>query len=58
LQLLELVAYGRSDREIGALLHLSPHTVKHRIERLRDALGARNRIELAAWAGRHGFYHS
>jgi len=30
--------------------------VKHRIEQLRNELGVRNRTELAAWAGRNGFY--
>ncbi|HEV8686572.1 MAG TPA: LuxR C-terminal-related transcriptional regulator [Gaiellaceae bacterium] len=55
-RLLELLARGLPDHEIGRRLHLSPHTVKHRIEDLRAELGARNRIELAAWAGRNGFY--
>lgn len=54
--LLELVAHGLPDHEIARRLHLSPHTVKHQIEGLRDVVGARNRIELAAWAGRNGFY--
>jgi DNA-binding NarL/FixJ family response regulator len=53
---LELVAQGLSDVEIGRRLHLSPHTVKRRIEHLRSTVGARNRIELAAWAGRQGLY--
>jgi NarL family two-component system response regulator LiaR len=56
LRVLELVARGLSDRAIGAELHISPHTVKHHVEDLRGDLGARNRTELAAWAGRHGFY--
>ena len=56
LRLLELVALGLSDREIGQRLHLSPHTVKHSTDQLRAALGVRNRTELAAWAGRNGFY--
>jgi DNA-binding NarL/FixJ family response regulator len=56
LHLLELVAIGLPDHEIGRRLHLSPHTVKHRIEDLRTRVGARNRVELAAWAGRHGLY--
>jgi DNA-binding NarL/FixJ family response regulator len=55
-QLLELVALGLPDHELGRRLHLSPHTIKHRIEYLRDELCVRNRTELAAWAGRHGFY--
>lgn len=53
--LLTLVSQGLSDGEIGEQLHLSPHTVKHLIERLRDEVGARNCVALAAWAGRHGF---
>jgi DNA-binding NarL/FixJ family response regulator len=55
-RLLELVALGLPDREIGLRLHLSPHTVKHQIEQLRGEVGVRNRTELAAWAGRNGFY--
>jgi DNA-binding NarL/FixJ family response regulator len=54
--LLELVALGLPDHEIGRRLYLSPHTVKHSIESLRTAVGVRNRTELAAWAGRNGFY--
>lgn len=56
LSLAELVAKGLSDRQIGARLHLSPHTIHHHIERLRGELGLRNRVELAAWAGRNGLY--
>jgi DNA-binding NarL/FixJ family response regulator len=55
IQTLQLLSQGLSDREIGHTVHLSEHTVKHQIERLRSSAGARNRIELAAWAGRHGF---
>ena len=55
-ELLGLVALGLPDHEIGRRVHLSPHTVKHHVERLREEIGVRNRIELAAWAGRHGFY--
>ena len=50
--ILSLVALGLSDREIGGEVYLSPHTVKHRIERLRRRIHARNRVQLAAWAGR------
>ncbi len=56
LRMLELLAFGLPDHEIGRRLHLSPHTIKHHVEHLRWELGLRNRIELAAWAGRHGFY--
>jgi DNA-binding NarL/FixJ family response regulator len=54
-QILELLVHGLSDQEIGTQLHLSPHTIKHHIDRLRDEVGDRNRIQLAAWAGRQGF---
>jgi DNA-binding NarL/FixJ family response regulator len=53
LGLLRLVAAGLTDHEIGRQLYLSPHTVKHRIDRLRRRVRARNRIALAAWAGSH-----
>jgi DNA-binding NarL/FixJ family response regulator len=49
--LLRLVAAGLTDHEIGRRLYLSHHTVKHRIDRLRRRVGARNRVQLAAWAG-------
>jgi DNA-binding NarL/FixJ family response regulator len=49
--LLRLVAAGLTDHEIGRQLYLSHHTVKHRIDRLRRRVRARNRIQLAAWAG-------
>jgi DNA-binding NarL/FixJ family response regulator len=53
LGLMRLVAAGLTDQEIGRNLFLSHHTVKHRIERLRHRVHARNRIQLAAWAGSH-----
>jgi DNA-binding NarL/FixJ family response regulator len=48
--LLNLVKLGLTDGEIGRQMYLSPHTVKHRIERLRRRARARNRVQLAAWA--------
>lgn len=51
LGLLRMVAAGLTDHEIGRQLYLSHHTVKHRIDRLRRRVQARNRIQLAAWAG-------
>jgi DNA-binding NarL/FixJ family response regulator len=56
MQLLRLVTQGLPDHEIARRVYLSPHTVKHHIEQLRNDVGVRNRTELAAWAGRHGFY--
>jgi DNA-binding NarL/FixJ family response regulator len=48
--LLNLLMLGMTDGEIGRKLYLSPHTVKHRIERLRRRAHVRNRVQLAAWA--------
>jgi DNA-binding NarL/FixJ family response regulator len=56
LRVLTLVSRGLPDHEIGRRLHLSPHTVKHYVEQLREELGVRNRIELASWSGRAGLY--
>jgi DNA-binding NarL/FixJ family response regulator len=51
LVLLRLVALGHTDSEIGGEMCLSHHTIKHRIERLRTRVHARNRTHLAAVAG-------
>jgi DNA-binding NarL/FixJ family response regulator len=52
LTLLRLVALGLTDNEIGDEMHLSRHTIKHRIERLRRRQQVRNRVQLAAYAAR------
>jgi DNA-binding NarL/FixJ family response regulator len=51
LGLLRLLTLGLTDHEIGRRLYLSHHTIKHRIDRLRRRVHAKNRIQLAAWAG-------
>lgn len=43
-----LIVTGRSNREIGEELHLSPDTVKAHVGRLVRKLGAANRVEAAA----------
>jgi DNA-binding NarL/FixJ family response regulator len=53
LDLLDFLTRGLGDREMGHELNLSPHTVKHRIEQLRQKVGLPNRIALAAWAGKY-----
>jgi DNA-binding NarL/FixJ family response regulator len=55
-ELLELVARGLSDIEIGMRLQLGERTVRDRVRVLRQALQVKNREELAAWAGAHGYY--
>jgi DNA-binding NarL/FixJ family response regulator len=42
-----LVAAGKSSREIAETLHLSPRTVEHHLEAIFNKLGLRSRVELA-----------
>jgi DNA-binding NarL/FixJ family response regulator len=58
LSILRLVAQGSTDRKIGAITFMSPHTVKHHIEKLRVRVGVENRTELAAWAATNGLYEN
>lgn len=43
-----LVLAGRTHREIGAQLYVSPKTVEHHVARIRTKLGATSRAELLA----------
>ncbi len=54
LGVLQNVARGASNQEIGRAVHLSEAAVKDRIRRLMTRLGARRRAELAAHALRLG----
>ncbi len=53
-EVLQLVARGLSNKEIGAELHLSPHTIKAHLRTILDKLHLRGRAEAAAWAAQHG----
>jgi DNA-binding CsgD family transcriptional regulator len=48
LEVARLVLDGRTYREIGAQLYLSPKTVEHHVARIRTKLGATSRAELVA----------
>jgi DNA-binding NarL/FixJ family response regulator len=54
LDVLHLVAEGRTTDEIAATLGLSPFTVKNYMERIFERLGARDRAEAVAIALRSG----
>ncbi len=43
-----LVLAGRTHREIGGQLYISPKTVEHHVARIRTKVGARSRAELLA----------
>jgi DNA-binding CsgD family transcriptional regulator len=47
LEIARLLAAGRTNREIGTLLNLSPETVKGHVARLLTKLGAANRVQAA-----------
>jgi DNA-binding NarL/FixJ family response regulator len=49
-QILELVATGESNKEIGSQLHLSEKTVKHHMTNILQKLQVRNRVEAALMA--------
>jgi DNA-binding NarL/FixJ family response regulator len=44
------IARGRTNQEIAADLFVSLSTVKTHITRIQAKLGARNRVEIAAWS--------
>ncbi|MFN0026434.1 MAG: helix-turn-helix transcriptional regulator [Acidimicrobiales bacterium] len=50
LEVLALVALGRSNRQIGAELHSSMHTVANHVRSILAKTGCANRTEAAAWA--------
>ena len=47
-QIIGLIALGLSDKEIGAQLHLSHHTVRTYLDRLFQNLGCRTRARAVA----------
>lgn len=50
LSLVELVAQGRTNRDISRELNLSEHTVRNYLFRIFNKLGTSNRLELALYA--------
>jgi DNA-binding NarL/FixJ family response regulator len=48
------IARGRTNREIAAELFISLSTVKSHLTLIQQKLGARNRVEVAAWAWEGG----
>lgn len=57
LQVLELIADGMTNREIGANLYLSEKTVKHHVSDILAKLGLTRRVEAAAFAIRRAASH-
>ncbi|MEH0573977.1 MULTISPECIES: response regulator transcription factor [Streptomyces] len=55
LDVVRLVALGRTNAELAAELYVSLSTVKTHLSSVQLKLGARNRVEIAAWAWQHGY---
>jgi DNA-binding NarL/FixJ family response regulator len=53
LDIARAIGQGRTNQEIAAELFISLSTVKTHIARILDKLGARNRVEIAAWSWAH-----
>ncbi|GIH27964.1 DNA-binding response regulator [Acrocarpospora phusangensis] len=54
LDVVRLVARGRTNQEVAAELFVSLSTVKTHLSSIQVKLGARNRVEIAAWAWESG----
>jgi DNA-binding CsgD family transcriptional regulator/tetratricopeptide (TPR) repeat protein len=54
LEVLRLLAAGRSNPEIAAALVISRHSVERHVNHILAKTGAANRVEAAAFAHRHG----
>lgn len=51
-QVVDLIAEGLSNKEIGARLHVATHTVKSHVHNILEKLALHTRLEIAAYA--HG----
>ena len=52
-QILEIVARGLSNREIGAALSISEHTAANHVRSILRKTGCTNRAEAVSYAHRH-----
>jgi predicted ATPase/DNA-binding CsgD family transcriptional regulator len=55
LEVLRLLADGKSNQEIAAALFISPNTVAHHVTSILNKLGLESRAAAAAYAVRHAF---
>ena len=54
MDVLRLIAVGRSNRDIATELSISSSTVAHHVTNILDKTGAENRTQAAAFAARTG----
>lgn len=55
-RVLSMVANGMNDKEIGKVLHKSPHTVRNQVEKLRALCACAWRPALVAWYWRQEIF--
>lgn len=55
IKILELVAQGLSNEELGDKLYISKHTVRSHLRNIHSKLGAKNRTEAVSLARRYGY---
>jgi DNA-binding NarL/FixJ family response regulator len=53
IEVLRLVAQGRSNREVAELLVVSPKTVDHHVQHIYDKIGVSTRVGATLFAMRH-----
>ncbi len=53
-EVLQLVTDGRTNREIGAALHITENTVKNHLRNILEKLHLENRVQATAYAVREG----
>ena len=58
LEVLQLIVMGATNKEIGAQLHISLHTVKNHVHHILDKMKVRNRHEAAKVAAKRGLISS
>jgi DNA-binding NarL/FixJ family response regulator len=54
-EVLTLIAQGRTNREIAEVLYLSPNSIKTYVRTAYRKIGATSRSQAVGWAIRHGF---
>lgn len=54
-EIVELVAQGKSNREIADALFISPKTASVHVANIKEKLGVSTRLEIALWAREMGF---
>jgi len=50
LEILQLLAKGKTDREVSQNLGIAERTVRYRVRRICDKLRVNTRLEAVAWA--------